>query len=93
MDEWRICPLFPLFFICKVSISQPVFFANFVTGLVIERAVKESTIFLVWVFPWNVSLQVYGCAVYALKRNSCLVYIQSVRELNLCGMSRRVCLT
>jgi hypothetical protein len=62
-------------------------------SLVIEIAVKESTMFLVWVFPWNVSPQVYGGAVYALKTDFCLVYIQSVRELNLCGMSRRECRT
>jgi hypothetical protein len=96
--EWGIFPLFPFHLICKVSVSKPVFFfffffANFLTGHVIEMAVKESTIFLVWVFPCNVSLQVYGAAVYALKRDSCLVYIQSVRELSLCGMSRMVCLT
>ncbi|KAM0854646.1 hypothetical protein ACQ4PT_050296 [Festuca glaucescens] len=30
-------------------------------GLVIEIAVKESTMFLVWVFPWNVSPQVKQC--------------------------------
>lgn len=44
-------------------------------------------------FPLNVSLLVSGCAVYALKKDSCLVCIQPVGELNLCGMSRRECRT
>uniref|UniRef100_A0A0A9GYS0 Uncharacterized protein n=1 Tax=Arundo donax TaxID=35708 RepID=A0A0A9GYS0_ARUDO len=62
-------------------------------SLVMEKVVNDITIFLVWILPWNVCPQEYGFASYVQKRGSSSVYIQSVRESNLCGMSRRECRT